>query len=125
MVALQVRLLGPDHFVKVREIIKDLIAKLEADADAEATAKTACDENMKSAIEKRDKNAADLETAGAEIDSTTAAINGLKEEVAELAADIADLNKHLLEADEMRASDKAQNEKAIADADEGKSAVDQ
>jgi len=44
--------LGKDHFVKVRGIIKDLIAKLEADAEAEATQKGYCDEEMGKATKK-------------------------------------------------------------------------
>jgi len=38
MLALQLKTLGPDHFVKVRGLIKDLISKLEADAKADPIA---------------------------------------------------------------------------------------
>jgi hypothetical protein len=125
MLAMRLKMADPDHFVKVRGLIKDLITKLEADAAAEATAKSACDTNMKEAVEKRDKAAANYETAGAQIDSTNATINSLKSEIAALAGDIADLNKQVLEMTELRAKEKAEHEKTIANADQGKSDVDQ
>jgi len=125
MVALNLQMGGPDHFVKVRGIIKDLIKKLEDDAKAEATAKGICDKNMKAAIDKRDKTAGQAEIAGAEIDATTADIAKLKEEIAELSQVIADSNKQLLEMTELRAKEKAENLKTIANADGGKKAVDQ
>jgi len=124
LLALRLQNADPDHFVKVRGIIKDLISKLEADAKAEATAKTACDKNMKAAVEKRDKHAAIVETAGAQIDSTKADINNLKKDISDLAKEIADLNKFVLESTELRTKDKAQNELTIANADQGKVAVD-
>merc|ERR1719265_2460500 len=43
-------LMSIDHFVKVRQIINDLIAKLEADAAAEASTKSYCDTEMSAAI---------------------------------------------------------------------------
>jgi len=125
MLALQLqRAGGPDQFVKVRGIIKDLIKKLTDDAAAEATSKTLCDKNMKAAVEKRDKYAAALETAGAEIDSTTSEIVVLKAEISNLAKEVADLSKLLLEMGELRTTEKANNAKAIAAADGGKKAVD-
>jgi len=124
MLALRLRAAGPDHFKKVRDLIKDLIGKLEDDAASEATAKTACDKNMKTAVEKRDQNAAKLETAGAEIDSTKASINTLKNDIVSLGAEIADLHKQLNEMLELRASEKLENEKTIENAKSGKEAVD-
>jgi len=125
MLALKIQTVGPDHFKKVRDLIKDLVKKLEADSTAEATTKTFCDKNMKSAVEKRDKQKANMETAGAEIDSTKASIATLKDEVADLSENIAGLNKEVLEATELRAGEKANNEKTLANAKSGKAAVDQ
>merc|ERR1719161_1078015 len=62
--------LGKDHFVKVRSIIKDLIAKLKADALAEATQKTYCDEEMKTATEMRDEAVGEIEDHTASIDAS-------------------------------------------------------
>jgi uncharacterized coiled-coil DUF342 family protein len=124
MLALRLRAAGPDHFKKVRDLIKDLIGKLEDDAASEATAKTACDKNMKTAVEKRDQNAAKLETAGAEIDTTKASINTLKNDIVSLGAEIADLHKQLNEMLELRANEKLENEKTIENAKSGKEAVD-
>jgi hypothetical protein len=125
MLALQLQSAGPDHFVKVRGIIKDLIAKLEADAKAEATSKGICDKNMASAIDKRDTSAAAIETANAQIDATEATISALKTDIEDLAGEIAKMNKDLLEATELRANEKAENEKTIKNAEEGGKAVDQ
>jgi len=125
MLALQIQSVGPDHFVKVRGIIKDLIGKLEADAKAEATSKSVCDKNMKAAVEKRDKNAAALETAGAQIDSTKATINNLKKEISDLSEEVASLNKELMEALELRTGEKANNARTVANAKSGGASVDQ
>merc|ERR550514_398042 len=82
-----------DHFVKVRGIIKDLIAKLEADAEAEAETKSFCDKEMKSAMEMRDNANADLEKTVAAISSKETQKALLEEDIMELAAGIAELQK--------------------------------
>merc|ERR1712194_154052 len=60
-----------DHFVKVRQIIKDLIAKLNSDADAEATQKAFCDTYMTRAVEKRDLAQSTVEEKKSSIPNTT------------------------------------------------------
>merc|ERR1719335_610454 len=57
LAALMIRM-KEDHFVKVRGMIKDLIAKLKADAAAEADQKAWCDEEMEKATSQRDENIA-------------------------------------------------------------------
>merc|ERR1719262_2031773 len=115
--------LGKDHFVKVRGIIKDLIAKLEADAEAEATQKEYCDEEMEKATSARDEAIGKIETQTANIDEAESTIARLTEEIDELATQIADLRKALFEATELRAKEKAENEKTIADSEAGLEAV--
>merc|ERR1719473_1376430 len=51
-----------DHFVKVRGLVKDLIAKLQADASAEADQKAWCDEEMEKATSQRDENINEVES---------------------------------------------------------------
>lgn len=114
-----------DHFVEVRSIIKDLVAKLEAEALNEATAKSLCDDQMKSAVTKRDERVADMETAGAGMDETDAAIHGLTNDIATMSGELADMHKALLEMTELRAEEKARNEKTIADAEEGVTGIEQ
>merc|ERR1719463_686524 len=58
--ALMIRM-SEDHFVKVRGMIKDMIAKLEADASAEADQKAWCDTEMKEATAQRDDNIGAME----------------------------------------------------------------
>merc|ERR1719456_281477 len=50
-----------DHFVKVRGMIKDMIAKLEADAAAEGDQKAWCDSEMEKATSQRDENIGNIE----------------------------------------------------------------
>merc|ERR1719399_967267 len=112
-----------DHFVKVRGLIKDLIAKLKSDAKAEAEQKGICDTGMMKAVNKRDKANSQIEVANAKITTLTAKKNSLEDEIDTLNGQVAELKKALVEATELRAEDKAENEKTIAMTDEGADAV--
>merc|ERR1719261_1704534 len=112
-----------DHFVKVRGLIKDLIAKLEADAKAEATQKGVCDKGMSKAISDRDEAQAKIEVANAKITTETATKNSLEDEINTLNGQIAELKKALLEATELRDEEKAENEKTMDMSDAGADAV--
>jgi len=123
--ALAVRVkVAEDHFVKVRGLIKDLIAKLKADAESEAEQKGVCDKGMAAAIADRDEANARIEVANAKITTLTATKNSLEDEIDTLNKDIASLKKALLEATELRAEDKAENDKTIQMSDEGAKAVE-
>merc|ERR1719240_1170134 len=104
--------LKEDHFVKVRSIIKDLIARLEAEAEAEAT-------------EKRDDNQAKIEKQNAAITEGEAKVVALTEDITILGNEIADLYKALKEATELREDEHAENTQTIADAKAGLDAVTQ
>jgi len=121
--AMKVKLMA-DHFVKVRAIIKDLIQKLEDDAEAEATQKGFCDTNMAAAISDRDTGNAQIEEAMATISKITAEKDQLNQEIQDLKKAIAENLKALNEATELRNSEKADNEVTIETAEEGKTAVE-
>lgn len=124
MAALKVNA-AEDHFVKVRQIIKDLIAKLEEDAANEATQKSFCDKEMAAAVSKRDSAQSDVETNKAKISALEAEKDQLKRDIAELSAAIAANKKALLEATELREKEKEENNQRIEDAGAGKAAVEQ
>jgi len=106
-------LVAEDHFVKVRGLIKDLIAKLQADANSEATTKGICDTGMKKAISDRDEANAAIETANAKITQETAKKNELIKTIATLQKNIAELQKGIKERTELRNEEKADNDKTI------------
>merc|ERR1719443_1847787 len=114
-----------DHFVKVRTMIKDMIAKLEADASAEADQKAWCDEAMTAAMEQRDENTGAIEGDTATITKSESTIMKLQEEITKLLQEIADLKKGLSEATTLRANEQAENEKTVADATAGNAGVTQ
>jgi hypothetical protein len=121
--ALKVRV-SEDHFVKVRQIIKDLVAKLESDKMAEATRKGYCDENMASAMAQRDATAEELETHEAKLSALAAEEASLTADIATLQKEIAANAKALNEATELRLDEKATNEKTISDSTTGKAGVE-
>merc|ERR1719199_761302 len=99
-----------DHFVKVRTMIKDMVAKLEADASAEADQKGWCDEEMTKAMNQRDENVGTIEGDTATITKSEATIAKLQEEITELLQEIADMKKSLAEATTLRANEHAEND---------------
>jgi len=113
-----------DHFVKVRTIIRDLMAKLEADAEAEATQKSFCDESMAKSTDARDRAQSYIEELTATKHREETLIPKLEEEIAELSQDIADLKKQLNEATQLRQEDSDENKRKRGTAKEGEAAVD-
>jgi len=116
--ALAIRL-KEDHFVKVRGMIKDLMAKLKADAAAEADQKAWCDAEMEKSTFKRDENIGEMEGDLASKSTAEAKIAKLEEEIATLMSEVAELKKALNEATELRGMEKAENTKTVADATAG------
>jgi len=112
------------HFDKVTKLISDLIKKLEDENKAAADAKSSCDEDMKKAVEKRDKNKLEMEEQSATIAMKQAEKVKLSGEVDKLQGQIADLQKSLLEATELRNEEKADNDENLEQAKAGKAAVD-
>lgn len=112
-----------DHFKKVRDMIKDLIAKLEADAASEETQKTWCDEQMKDATEKRDESIGDMEEDMAKLSEANAKITKLTEEIDTLSVELADHQQALADATDLRNAEKSQNAKTLVDAKAGLEAI--
>jgi len=114
-----------DHFVKVRQIIKDLVDRLEADASAEADTKSYCDKEMSAAITKRDTNKALIEDLEAKLDVELAKETTLMGDIATLAGEIADNEKQLKELTELWGLAEADNTLTLAEAEAAIEAVKQ
>lgn len=114
-----------DHFEKVRGLIKDLVARLEEQASAEATQKQWCDDEMGKATTKRDEAQASIEEKNGKIISAEAKIERLGSEIKALEEDVAELHKQLNEQTVLRAEESKQNKQTVSDATEGQDAVTQ
>jgi len=115
--------LQEDHFVKVRGMIKDMVAKLEADASAEADQKAWCDEEMEKSTSKRDENIGAMEGDLAAKSTAEAKIAKLEEEIATLISEVAELRKALSEATTLRGQEKKENLRVLSDATAGLAGV--
>merc|ERR1719469_615062 len=96
-----------DPFGKIKGLISDMIDKLEAEADADATEKAYCDKQLRETKEKKDAKTSEIEKQTTRIDQSSAKSASLKEEVATLQAELASLAKSQAEMDKLRAEEKA------------------
>jgi len=96
-----------DIFGKVKGLISDMIAKLESEAEADATEKAFCDKELAETNLKKDDKTSEIEKLTAKIQKQSSRSAILKEEVANLQAELAALTKSQAEMDKIRADEKA------------------
>merc|ERR1719468_1285351 len=100
-----------------------MIAKLEKEADADATEKAYCDEEMAKTEAKKSDLEATVSKLSAKIDQDAATSAKRKEQVKELQARLASLAREQAEMDRIRAEENANYVKAKADLELGLSGV--
>jgi predicted nucleic acid-binding Zn-ribbon protein len=112
-----------DIFAKVKGLITDMIEKLEAEAEADATKKAYCDKELAETNQKKSDKEAEIEKLTSKIESSKAKATKLREEVATLQAELAALTKEQAEMDKIRAEEKAAWEKNSAEMEKGLNGV--
>jgi len=108
-----------DPFVKVKDMIQTMIAKLVKEAQAEAGEKAFCDKEMGETEKSKADKESDIEDLSTKIEKASATSAKIKEEVAVLSGELASLEKSQLEMDDMRAKEHAEYEVAKADLEQG------
>jgi len=103
----------------VKGLISDLISRLEKEADADATEKAWCDEQMAKTELKKNELDAEIAKLTSKIDQAAAKSAGLKEEVKDLQAQLAALAKEQASMDSIRQEENAAFIKAKADLELG------
>merc|ERR1719160_253743 len=96
-----------DVFAKIKGLISDMITKLEEDAKGEADQKAYCDKEMSEASTKKGEKEYAIEKLSTKIDGMTSQSAQLKEEVATLQKELAELASAQSEMDKLRAEEKA------------------
>jgi peptidoglycan hydrolase CwlO-like protein len=94
---------GGDPFKKVKGLISEMIVKLEKEAEAEATEKAYCDEQIAKTEAKKSELETTIGKLTSKIDQAVAKSAQLKDEVKELQAELAALAKMQAEMDKIRA----------------------
>merc|ERR1719198_1572834 len=112
-----------DIFAKVKDLIRDMIEKLEAEAEADATKKAYCDKELAETNQKKDDKTAEIEKLSAKIESSKAKSAKLKEEVATLQKELGALVKEQAEMDKIRAEEKAAFDTNSAEMEKGLNGV--
>jgi chromosome segregation ATPase len=114
---------GESPFDKVKGLISDMIAKLEAEAGSEATEKGYCDEQMTKTQAKKEELSADISKLTAKIDKAAAASAGLKEDVKRVQGELAALAKAQAEMDTIRREQNGDYPQAKSDLEAGLAGV--
>jgi len=96
-----------DPFEKIRGLISDMIAKLVAEANQEATQKAFCDEEISKSKASQSKKSMTIDKLTSRIDSASAKKAALADSIKALEGDIADLDKATTTATTLRGEEHA------------------
>jgi len=110
---------GEDPFAKIKDLIANMIEKLESEADADATHKAYCDKEIaETKVKHADKNA-EINKISTKIDGMAARSAQLKAEVAALEKALAELAAAQAEMNRLRAEEKEAFTTGKADMEQG------
>merc|ERR1719161_2389163 len=104
-----------DPFEKIRGLIEDMIAKLVAEANEEATQKAFCDEEQGKSNKQKEQKTMKIDDIQARLDKTTSTTGELQNAIKELQKELADIDKAVEEATKLRAEEHATCMKAAKD----------
>jgi chromosome segregation ATPase len=113
-----------DPFEKIRGLLGDMIAKLVAEANEEASQKAFCDEEMGKSNKEKESKSMRIDKLQAKLDHATAKTAELEDAIKELQAELADIDKATSEATKIRNQEHATYTKASKDFKEAASAVE-
>merc|ERR1719215_2580756 len=108
-----------DPFEKVKGLISDMIARLGSEADADASHKAYCDKELGESNVKHADKTAEIEKLTTFIDQSEARSAQLKEEVARLQKELAELASAQAEMDKLRNQENTDYTKNRADTEQG------
>jgi len=110
---------GADVFAKIKGMVSDMIEKLEEEQAAAAELKAWCDKEIAEATAKKEDATAELEKLNTKLEADTAHSAKMKEEVATLQKELADLAARTEEMNKIRAEEKAVYEKNRPEMEQG------
>merc|ERR1719446_203829 len=111
------------HSKKVKGLIEQMIAKLEAEAEEEATEKAYCDEEMAKTTAKKEELQDGIEKLTSKIDKSAARSAKLKDEVVVLQKELQEIAKEQAEMDSIRAEEHANYKTAKQELEQGLAGV--
>merc|ERR1719201_2303430 len=115
---------APSPFAKVKQMIEDLITRLEDEAAAEASQKEWCDKEMAETLAARDAAQREIEAKNAFLTEKRTLVDSLAEDISVLSQEIADLQKAINEETALREKDQMNNNQTLAEAQAGLEAVE-